>query len=121
MVGLDKIKRCVAEIVDNIDKIKRIEDHKMLIDCTTYAIEENLKIIVDEIVKLTKRKTYFDTLKSNCEKFSDCRFCPLNNYKIEFTDKCKSDEFGDYSKYSTDELMEAYNYCKKYWEDMFHD
>lgn len=120
-MDLDRIKRCVIEITDNINKIKCIEDHKMLIDCTTYSIEENLKIIVDELTKLTKRKTYFDTLKSNCEKFSDCKFCPLDNYKVEFTGKCKSDKFGTYDKYSTEDLIEAYNYCKKYWEDMFSD
>lgn len=121
MIDMDKIKRCVREICDNIDKIKQIQDHKMLIDCTTYAIEENLKTIVDEIVNITKRKTYFDRLSSHCEKFADCRHCPLSDYKKEFTNKCKFDRFVTYSQYSTKELIEAYNYCKKYWEDMFND
>lgn len=121
MPNLDKIKQCVAEIADNIDKIKHIEDHKMLIDSTTTTIEDNLKIIVDEVVKLTNKETYFNVLKSNCEKFSDCKFCPLTNYKEEFTTKCKDDMFDTYTKYSTEEIIEAYNYCKKYWEDLFHD
>lgn len=121
MMDMDKIKRCVGEICDSIDKIKQIKDHQMLIDYTTSTIEENLKTIVDEIAKLTKRKVYFDTLSSVCEKFTNCRHCPLSNYKEEFTNKCKSDHFVTYSKYSTDELIEAYNFRKKYWEDMFSD
>lgn len=120
-MDLDRIKRCVIEITDNLNKIKCIEDHKMLIDCTTYSIEENLKIIVDESTKLTRSKTYFETLKFNCEKFSDCKFCPLDKYNEDFTKKCRADKFEIFNKYSPDELIEAYNFCKKYWEDMFND
>ena len=121
MMDFEKIKRCIGKISENIEMIKRIEDHKLLIDCTTYEIEENLKIIVDEIVKSTKRKRYFETLSSQCKKFARCTNCPLLNYKEEFTNKCKSDRFVTYGNYSTDELIEAYEYCKKYWEDVFRD
>lgn len=120
-MDVEKIKRCVTDIITSVDTIRQVKGYEILIDTTTANIETNLKIIVDEITKLVKSKTYFETLKSNCKKFSDCKFCPLWNYKEDFTKKCKADNFEIFNKYSPDELLEAYNYCKKYWEDMFND
>lgn len=120
-MNLGKIERCVREIITSVDTIRQIKGHEILIDTITATIEANLNAIVNEIVMQTKSKEYFEKLRTLCAKFSDCSNCPLCDYKKEFTTKCKAGFSLNYTKFSPDELIDAYNFCKKYWEDMFSD
>jgi len=120
-MDLGKIKRCVTDIIASVDTIRQLKDHEILIDTATANIETNLNTIVNEIVKITKSKEYFEKLRTLCAKFSDCSNCPLCGYKKEFTAKCKAGFSLNCSNFSPDELIDAYYFCKKYWEDMFND
>lgn len=120
-MNLGKIKRCVREILTSVDTIRQIKGYEILIDTTTANIETNLNIIINEIAMQAKSKEYFEKLRTLCAKFSDCSNCPLRDYKKEFTAKCKAGFTLNYANFSPDELIDAYYFCKKYWEDMFSD